>query len=257
MTNREKEKVINNFTKNASSYVTSPIHAKGEDLNALVDWLQPKSNWVVLDVATGAGHVAKTLSPYVKQLFSTDLTKKMLQTAADFLEDYTNIFYMLADAEQLPFLDETFDAVTCRIAPHHFPHPEKFIKEISRVLKPGGMFMLIDNVAPEESAYDEFINAVEKLRDNSHVRALKMSEWNHLLSHNQMRVIKDETRRKTFEFEDWVSRTAHTEAEREAVRKYIIDAEDSIKKYFQVITNGEQIVSFETNVGLLLASKEE
>ena len=54
-------------------------------------------------------------------------------------------------AEALPFADASIDLVTCRIAPHHFDDVRKFVMESARVLRPGGLFGLVDNVSPDRS----------------------------------------------------------------------------------------------------------
>jgi ubiquinone/menaquinone biosynthesis C-methylase UbiE len=152
-----KQKVQEQFGQHAQKYVTSTTHAKGSDLVLLKNWLHVDSSSIVLDIATGGGHVVKSLAPHVKQMFATDLTYEMLETAKGHLNSTSsNIFYVIADAESLPFLENTFDAVTCRIAPHHFPNPNVFVQEVSRVLKPGGKFLLIDNIAPEDKELDDF-----------------------------------------------------------------------------------------------------
>jgi SAM-dependent methyltransferase len=82
--------------------------------------------------------------------------------------------------------------VTCRIAPHHFDDVSKFVAESARVLRPGGVFGLVENVSPDAgimegdagalaAAADEY-NAFEKLRDPSHVRCLTLTEWRDLIA---------------------------------------------------------------------------
>ena len=65
-----------------------------------------------------------------------------------------------------------FDTITCRIAAHHFTNPAQFIFEVNRTLEDNGLFILIDNVSPENNEYDTFYNFIEKA-DPSHERALK------------------------------------------------------------------------------------
>ena len=88
----------------------------------------------------------------------------------------TNISFETADAEDLPFADASFDLVTCRIAPHHFQHIDRFLAESHRVLRDGGVLAVVDNVVPAGDAGD-YVNAFEKLRDPSHHRALALDEW--------------------------------------------------------------------------------
>ncbi len=79
------------------------------------------------------------------------------------------------------FLIVLFDTITCRIAAHHFTNPAQFIYEVNRTLEDNGLFILIDNVSPENNEYDTFYNFIEKKRDPSHERALKKTEWITLL----------------------------------------------------------------------------
>lgn len=77
-----KHAVQEQFGKNAQQYVESKTHAQGDDLQLLVQWLAPQTSWKVLDIATGGGHVARTLAPHVAQVVATDLTRPMLAAAA-------------------------------------------------------------------------------------------------------------------------------------------------------------------------------
>jgi ubiquinone/menaquinone biosynthesis C-methylase UbiE len=69
------------YSEFAQGYVTSPVHARGEELDRLVEITQPQPDWIVLDVATGGGHTALKFAPYVAQVIATDLTPNMLEAA--------------------------------------------------------------------------------------------------------------------------------------------------------------------------------
>jgi ubiquinone/menaquinone biosynthesis C-methylase UbiE len=239
--NSLKESVKNQFARNAEKYVVSETHAKGEDLPLLVEWLEPKADWLVLDIATGGGHVTKQVSPYVSQVFATDLTKEMLATAQKHVKtDCDNVWFIVADAENLPFLDESFDAVTCRIAAHHFPNPQQFFREAARVLKPGGKFLLIDNVAANEDRIDEFVNKLEKLRDESHVRCYRVDEWTEWAKDASLDLKKSRTRKKTFDFPTWVRRTTTSEEQVNQVKQHLLQADTDLQEYCGLkMTTGE------------------
>ena len=79
----------------------------------------------------------------------------------------------LHEAETFPYSEASFDLVTCRVAAHHFSDRDAFVREVTRVLKPGGHFLLIDGSIPDgEPVAEEWIHEVEKLRDPSHGRFL-------------------------------------------------------------------------------------
>ncbi|SDN76088.1 Methyltransferase domain-containing protein [Psychrobacillus sp. OK028] len=252
-----KNKVQEVFSKNAEKYVTSSTHAKGSDLSLIPSWLDLPTNSIVLDIATGGGHVVKALAPYASQVFATDLTYQMLEAAKRHLDQTeSNISYVIADAESLPFLENTFDAVTCRIAPHHFPHPDKFVKEVARVLKHGGRFLLIDNIAPEEKELDEFVNILEKLRDESHNRSCSINEWKTWFEEADLTLLKAEARKKTFDYPDWVRRTTMSEEQVKRVDSHLLLANDSIINYFSIQTSNESIQSITIDEWMALAIKK-
>lgn len=253
-----KNKVISQFGKHAEKYVTSEIHAKGTDLNTLIEWLQPQKSEIVLDIATGGGHVAKALSPHIGQVFATDLTRDMLANTARHLKQVSdNVSYIIADAENLPFLDDTFDIVTCRIAAHHFPNPQDFIKEVARVLKPNGSFLLIDNVSPIEEHLAQFMNTLELLRDESHSRCLSVEEWQELFSKSNLKEVQSQLRKKTYTFPSWVERTANSQEQINRVNQYIFDANEEIQKYFNVSYENAEIQSMQIDEWMVMCKKED
>ncbi|RNA69934.1 class I SAM-dependent methyltransferase [Alteribacter keqinensis] len=257
MNDEVKRKVIDQFGKNAEKYVTSETHAKGEDLPVIVEWLNPSKKAVALDIATGGGHAAKALSPFVSHLFATDLTKDMLSNTARHLKDtYKNISFVIADAEELPFLDGTFDVVTCRIAPHHFPNPNAFVREVARVLKPGGAFLMIDNVVPEDHQLAEFMNTMEQLRDTSHNRCLSVNEWRMLFSSSGLEELQSNLFKKTYTFPAWVERTTESEEQIRSVYDHILHANKDIQSYFQVKVEDDTVTSVSIDEWMVLCRKK-
>jgi ubiquinone/menaquinone biosynthesis C-methylase UbiE len=212
-----KELVQQQFGANAAAYLTSTVHAKGASLARLVELVAPKKDWIALDVATGAGHTAAVFAPHVAKVIASDLTPEMLEQAKKLAAEKSlpNMETAIADAEALPFPDKSFDLVTCRIAPHHFPNIGKFLAEVHRVLKPGGTFALVDNVSPDEETTPGYsaddlkaagaaYNAFEKLRDPSHGRALDTSEWLALMSKAGLQLVHREHAPKGMDFQSWV-----------------------------------------------------
>lgn len=255
MSDERKRHVQEVFSKNKQAYVDSKTHKKQSDLDEVIEWLKPDPSHKALDIATGGGHVAKALSSHCGTVFATDITKDMLQNTAHHLTSQQNIEYVVADAEQLPFLDESFDLVTCRIAPHHFPSPHHFIKEVARVLKDNGRFLMIDNVAPEDNGLDEFYNRFEKKRDYSHVRALKISEWEQLFLNHRLSVKKHLTRKKAMPFPDWVCRTLDNETDQKAVEEVFKQAPAEAKKHFSIIEVNGRVQSFTIDEYMVIVEK--
>ncbi|HYQ95762.1 MAG TPA: methyltransferase domain-containing protein, partial [Candidatus Eisenbacteria bacterium] len=165
----------------------------------------PRPGWRVLDIATGGGHTALAFAPRVRKVVATDITQEMLDAAERFIlgKGVTNVRFAEADACALPFDAGEFDLVTCRVAPHHFPDPARFTREMARVLKPNGVAAMIDNVVPEDRATGDYINAFEKFRDPSHVRAYTTTEWVRYFTGAGFKIEHTEIFRKARDFEAW------------------------------------------------------
>jgi ubiquinone/menaquinone biosynthesis C-methylase UbiE len=202
-----KTLVQEQFGKTAAHYLTSKPHAKGKSLERLVDLTAPQKDWRALDVATGGGHVAYTFAPHVARMWATDITQEMLDMvkAEAAKRGLSNIRTTYAKAEALPFEDGSFDLVTCRIAPHHFDSIPAFLSEVHRVLKPGALLALVDNVVPA-GAVGDYVNAFERLRDPSHLRAWTLDEWRTALEAAGLPPQHEEKIYKTMEFKSWAQR---------------------------------------------------
>ncbi|RFB18050.1 class I SAM-dependent methyltransferase [Bacillus sp. HNG] len=252
-----KSDVKKQFGRSAASYVTSEGHRKGGDLQTLVSMADAKGTELALDIATGGGHTANALAPLVGQVTAFDLTPEMLAAAEKFIKGngHLNVEFVEGDAENLPFSDETFDIVSCRIAPHHFPNITSFVSEVSRVLKPGGQFLLDDNVAPENDEFDEFYNTVEKKRDYSHFRAWKKSEWLQMLENEGFEIQELYRFEKTFEFESWCNRMHLSDLEKTELTDYMLHASSKIKQKFRIQIENNKIISFQGEAVVLKGTK--
>ncbi len=168
----------------AAAYAESPVHRSGPDLEALLEAGGFGSEDRVLDLGCGAGHTALAVAPRVAEVVAADVTPEMLAVARSLTQErgLANLRLEMADATDLPFADGEFDAVTSRFSAHHFADPAVALAEAARVLRPGGRLLLVDTVAPEEPALDSFCNTFELLRDASHVRNCRVSEWLRLLA---------------------------------------------------------------------------
>jgi ubiquinone/menaquinone biosynthesis C-methylase UbiE len=195
------------FGKNHAHYLTSTPHAAGKSLQRLVDLTNPQKTWRVLDIATGGGHVAYTFAPHVARVWATDITQEMLDMvkAEAAKRGLGNIRTTYAKAEAMPFEDGSFDLVTCRIAPHHFDSIPEFLAEAHRVLKPGATLAIVDNVVPA-GAVGDYVNAFERLRDPSHLRAWAMEEWRAAIAAAGFALGHEEQLFKPMEFKSWSAR---------------------------------------------------
>jgi SAM-dependent methyltransferase len=173
------EETRRQFGAAAAAYVNSAVHASGPDLAALVEEAGLTGTERVLDMGHGAGHTALAVAAKAASVTAVDLTPQMVEVATTLAAErgVRNVTFQVADVADLPFEDGAFDLVTNRLSAHHYASPQKALAEAYRVLKPGGRLLLIDTVSPEDPALDTWLNAIELLRDGSHVRDWRASEW--------------------------------------------------------------------------------
>ena len=234
-----KEDIRSQFARTSHAYLSSATHAQDVDLDIVVTLLAPHEQMTVLDIATGAGHTAMKVAPFVREVVATDLTEEMLERVQELQakRNIANVRPMLADAEDLPFEDHAFDAVTCRIAPHHFLEIQKAVTEIGRVLKIDGVFILEDSIAPLDEELDLFINTIERVRDRTHIRSYSLPEWHTFCAHARVAVEETLIYRKRHDIADWIKRAAISPEEEQEVQKLFQTAPAKAKQYYEITEN--------------------
>ncbi len=146
-------------------------------------WIEPlHEDMVALDVACGAGHAGESVAPRVREVVGIDITRALLDLGAQRLADngIRNVLLQEGDAEDLPFVNASFDLVFCRGSIHHFANPSRATEEMTRVCRPGGRLVLVDLVPPDPGVRDAF-DQVHRLLDPSHVRSYLAEELSDLL----------------------------------------------------------------------------
>ncbi len=248
-----KTLVQEQFGKNAAGYLTSTPHALGKSLERLVVLTAPQKSWRALDVATGGGHVAYTFAPHVARVWATDITQEMLDLVKGEAEKrgLSNIRTTYAKAEALPFEDASLDLVTCRIAPHHFDSIPNFLDEVHRVLAPDAVFAMVDNVVPDGSVGD-YVNAFERFRDPSHLRAWTMEEWRAALKAHGFTVMHEEQLYKQMEFKSWAAR--HDATMQLLLRSMLAQVTPEVKAVLDPKGDGPKL-TFRLSEGLFIARR--
>lgn len=134
------------------SYYSRPL------TDAIVEAAHIAAGMEVLDLASGTGDPALTLAERIGpegHVTATDLSAGMLDGLAENAREQriVNLTAQVADAEALPFADESYDAVTCRLGIMYCPDTERALREIRRVLRPGGRAAFVVWDAPSEQSY--------------------------------------------------------------------------------------------------------
>lgn len=232
----QKQSVREHFGPVAARYATANVHRAGPDLAALVELSEVAGHERVLDVGCGAGHTALQLAPHVSRVDALDLTRAMLDQVERLAAErgLENVSTTLGDAEAIPFPDETFDVVTCRLCAHHFQRPGRAASEIFRVLAPGGRLILIDIVSPDAPELDTFLNAFELLRDPSHVRDHTLAQWQAMLGACGFDVDHCASWPMRIEFDAWLVRIGAPPEAARALRFMFGLASREVRAHFEI-----------------------
>ncbi|WP_259756285.1 class I SAM-dependent methyltransferase [Pseudomonas sp. GCEP-101] len=254
MTESRHEHVVQRqFGAQANAYLTSAVHAQGEEFALLRETVAADAGSRVLDLGCGAGHVSFQIAEFCDEVIAYDLSQQMLDVVASAAAErgLGNISTRCGAAEQLPFEDGEFDFVFSRYSAHHWRDVGQALREVRRVLKPGGVACFIDVAAPGLPLLDTYLQTVEVLRDTSHVRDYSPSEWARLVGEAGLAVTAAKRQRLRLEFTSWVERMRTPEVMRQAIRALQLSMGDEVREYFEIDAEG----SFSTDVLVLWASK--
>jgi ubiquinone/menaquinone biosynthesis C-methylase UbiE len=223
----------NQFEKNASNYATSHVHKSGPSLPVLIDLADPVSTDIVLDVATGTGHTAIALAPFVEKVTGLDLTPRMLEEAKRLATQnhLTNTTFVEGSAEELPFVDGSYSLVTSRHAPHHFRQADRFLNEVKRVLRPGGRFVMSDQISPSKESF-EWIDFWERTRDPSHFRQRTVEEWRNLATETGFHWVEYRIVNYRLEFDWWVKTAGANRDVIAALENHAAAADATLRKTY-------------------------
>jgi len=254
----QTRRVQEQFGGSAAAYVTSPLHAAGEDLDRLLAWGAARRGDRVLDVATGGGHTALAFAGITRRVVAYDLTEPMLRAARGHLQarGAANVGFVAGDAGALPFRDGSFDVVTCRTAAHHFADVGAALRQIHRVLRPGGALLLQDILGHDDSEASAFILEVEKRRDPSHVRSYRTVEWKAFLRASGLTVMEEFAIYKVRQWEEWTGRMRMTPEARLALEAFVRRAPERCRAAFDFKLTANAVLSFTDRQVLLRADRD-
>jgi ubiquinone/menaquinone biosynthesis C-methylase UbiE len=225
------------FDRQSHRYAKGHILADTSDVAQLVARVPPRPRRRALDVATGAGHTGLFLAAAGWQVTLADLSAAMLEQAKKLATERGLLVETNQhSAESLPYPDEVFDLVTCRVAPHHFSDPAAFVRESARVLASGGSLCVIDgSIEDGQGEVEEWLHQVEKLRDPSHQRFITAGQWRSMCEAAGLRVEYCELLPFLQPDLEWYFDTAATSIEnRAAVLRLIENAPQSARRLLQL-----------------------
>ncbi|MCW3479556.1 methyltransferase domain-containing protein [Neisseriaceae bacterium JH1-16] len=225
------------FGQMARNYLSSTVHAQGADLvrlTALAERLRPAR---VLDLGCGAGHASFAVAAGgAGAVVAYDLSADMLAVVAEAAQQrgHLQLATRQGPVEALPFADGEFDLVVTRFSAHHWLDMGQALAEAVRVLAPGGTLVVIDVIAPETPLYDTVLQTIELLRDASHVRNYRVSEWLAMLAEAGLTVTGSDSWKLPLAFDSWVARIGTSPGRVAALRETFAALPREVREYFAV-----------------------
>ena len=250
-----KRAVQEQFTAAAKDYGEGWTHASGPDLEAMLAAAGEAAGRTVLDVGAGAGHTAFAFAGAADHVVALDLTPAMLAEtrAGGAARGLAHLVTQEGDAESIPFPDAHFDIVTSRLAAHHFPHIGRFVEQAHRVLRPGGQLIVSDTISPNDDAQDTYGNAIEVLRDPSHVRNHRVREWHEHFARAGFATLADHGRfASPLDFEVWTDRMNTPQAAKEGIQALFQASPSPVAQAFHIGPDGS---AWQLEIAVLSATK--
>lgn len=201
--------------------------AKVDRIRHLLKFANLAANAAVLDIGTGTGQLALALAESgEREVIGVDISPVMLESA-EYLRlrspapGAKRVSFRLAPAHALPFRDERFDAVICRLVLHHSHRPQDIMNETARLLKHGGCLILADLLSVDDPVKRATQNAIEEKRNASHVAAFSADQYRKLVTGAGLTIDGEQVVTFERELEEWLNDLQTEQAVRSVVREMI------------------------------------
>lgn len=233
----QQQLTASQFGHSAQHYLSSAVHAQGADLARLRELAARLRPAHALDLGCGAGHASYALaSAGAARVTAFDPAAGMLAVVAEEARrrGMAGITTREGAAESLPFADGSFDFIVTRFSAHHWRSVPQAMAECARVLAPAGRMVVIDMVAPEAALLDTSLQAIEVLRDASHVRDYRVAEWRAMLADAGFGEHSCHEWKLPLEFHAWIQRIGTPPARVAALHALFDGLPIEVRDYFRI-----------------------
>lgn len=234
------------FNRQAARYAVSEAHSSGESLRILTAWASLERYSLGLDIATGPGFTAFAVAGFCDTIVASDIAQGMLDQARKIAEGrgIDNVRFEMVDACDISYPDGSLDLVTCRTAPHHFQDVGRFLSEVNRVLRPGGVFLLCDTTTSENPDVAAWHHRVEVARDPTHATAPTPAAWRMYLNHTGFNITHLAGTRVDMTFREWVERSGTPAEALAGLYRDFAAAPREVRSEFGICRSGDDDFEF-------------
>ena len=202
--------VVAGFTAQAESFSSSQVATDAHQLDAIIAIADPRTGERWLEAACGPGLIGRRLAPRVGEVEGYDLTPAMIDVARReaTAAQLDNIRFAVGDATALPVPADRFDGAVTRFSIHHIPLPARMLRELRRVVKPGGRIVVADILADADPDVAAWSETVERLRDPTHWASLSLPQMHATVERAGLAVEQETVLALELDFDDWLHRAA-------------------------------------------------
>ena len=259
MSEEQARRVQAQFGASAAAYVTSPLHAAGEDLDRLLAWGAARRADRVLDVATGGGHTALAFAGIVRRVVAYDLTgadadERRARTCRT--RSAANVDFVAGMPTRCP--SGTSPSTSSPAGRRRIISPTSRPPSVRSTASFGRAARCCCRTSSATTTPDAnaFILEVEKRRDPSHVRSYRAAQWKAFLRAAGLTVIEDSLIWKLREWNEWTGRMRMSAEARRDLEDFVRRAPERCRAAFEFRLTRDAVVSFNDRQILIRADRD-
>ncbi|HIP77689.1 MAG TPA: class I SAM-dependent methyltransferase [Kiloniellaceae bacterium] len=228
------------FGPRAAAYVASAVHSSGPDLAWIAERAVRARPRIALDLGAGGGHVSYAMAPHAGRVIACDLSEQMLAAVAETAraKGLDNLETRACDVRALPLDDASVDFAASRFSAHHWQDLHAALRECRRVMPAGATAVFADAVSPGTPLLDTHLQAIELLRDPSHVRDYAIEEWVAALQAAGFALQELKRFRLRIDFKPWIERMQTPPVFEGAIRALQSKAPAEVSNHFEIAADG-------------------
>jgi ubiquinone/menaquinone biosynthesis C-methylase UbiE len=181
-------------------------------------FVEPRGDERALDAGAGTGALSFALAPLVREVVAVDLVPELLAEARKRASEFPNVTFREGDVTQLPDELGEFDLVGSLRTLHHVRRPELAFAELTRVTRPGGLVLVVDQIAHADPLVALELDRFDRARDPTHQRTLSDADVRHYFEANQLRCLRTDFVLETRDLERYLDLAGCEGEERERAR---------------------------------------